>query len=585
MAVYQTLTLKEKSVDTLANTSQVQILWKSQQTGESHNDNTRTAKYWITVNGTKTEYTVSYTLPAKTTKTILNKTVTVPHTSDGTGTVKVQTWMDTRISAGEVELNKSLTLTPIPNASTVGATDAFVESTSLVAVARKSEAYTHSIAYTFGELTGFLDESGAAREGEVRMTATSIPFRIPASFYAQMPDTRSKQCQLICRTYQGDTQVGSEQSTLFTVTANEALCKPQVQGSVADGNPATLALTGDENVLVRHLSTARCTLSAQAKNSASIESTTLNGRQTAGILEIPNVQSGVFTFSARDSRGFTGEEILRKTMIPYVPVTLNAKVTRTDPTSGKGILEVAGQCFDGNFGARENVLTLTYSINGAPAETARVTMEDGGYTLHREVTGLTYTITSTIEITVSDLLTESTASVAVKPGIPVFDWGQRDFSFHVPVSMGGCAVKNLKNPAENRDAVNKAYADTKLAAVKLWENPDATVSFEAQTIPLELQDVCGVFVCFKEVASGQPLHVSGFLPMDVTAWIHCHGIGGELRQRTVSVQQTGISFGEGCNLSTQDNAYTVPVAIYGFRGIVKKAICGMFLCGERLAGQ
>ena len=70
MAVSQTLTLKETKVDVQANTSRVQILWKSQQTGDSHNYNSRTAKYWITVNGKKTAYTVSYTLPEKATETI-----------------------------------------------------------------------------------------------------------------------------------------------------------------------------------------------------------------------------------------------------------------------------------------------------------------------------------------------------------------------------------------------------------------------------------------------------------------------------------------------------------------------------------
>ena len=91
MAVSQILKLTEISLDTLANTSRVRILWKSQQTGASRNEYERTAKYWITVNGVKSAYTVPYTLPANSTETILNKTVTIPHREDGTGSIQVQT--------------------------------------------------------------------------------------------------------------------------------------------------------------------------------------------------------------------------------------------------------------------------------------------------------------------------------------------------------------------------------------------------------------------------------------------------------------------------------------------------------------
>ena len=95
MAVSQALTVTEvansQSVDN--NTSKVRILWKSTQTNDSHNDNTRTAYYWVTTpDGQETKYSVSYTLPKGTTKTILDKTITVTHKDDGSGTVIVRTW-------------------------------------------------------------------------------------------------------------------------------------------------------------------------------------------------------------------------------------------------------------------------------------------------------------------------------------------------------------------------------------------------------------------------------------------------------------------------------------------------------------
>ena len=111
MAVSQSFSVTEvaNSVSVADNTSKVNIKWISTQSGESRNDNTRTAYYWISINGgAETKYSVSYTLPAGTTKTILNKTITVKHKDDGTGTVKVRAWMDTRISYGVTEPSKSI---------------------------------------------------------------------------------------------------------------------------------------------------------------------------------------------------------------------------------------------------------------------------------------------------------------------------------------------------------------------------------------------------------------------------------------------------------------------------------------------
>ena len=120
MAVSQSLTLTESDIDVASNTSKVRIVWKSTQTGESWNGYARTAKYYISINGgAETEYSVSYKLPKDSTVIIAQPTITVTHKGDGSGTVKVRTWMDTDISAGVVEQTKSLTLATIPRASTL----------------------------------------------------------------------------------------------------------------------------------------------------------------------------------------------------------------------------------------------------------------------------------------------------------------------------------------------------------------------------------------------------------------------------------------------------------------------------------
>ena len=442
MAVKQSLTLTEVSYDSLANTSEVKIVWTSKQTSGSYNDYTETAKYYITANGVKEEFSVKYTLPASTTKTILSKTITVPHADDGTGSVTVNTWMNTGISAGVVKLSKTLTLTPIARASTIGATDAYIESTAIVAVNQKSTDYTHSIAFSFVGMSGYIDANGKISETEVKHTAVNIPFSIPASFYAQIPNQPSAVCTLTCKTYLKDTQIGEDQTATFTVTADPIRCMPIIFGDVVDINGDTLKLTGDDEILVCYRSTARCTAEVTAKNGASISSIKVNGVDCKNGLEIPNVAVSQFVFEATDSRGYASMHDVKRTMIPYIPLTVNASAARTDPTSGNAKLTVKGLYYPAGFGAAVNSLAITYTLGGAEPVAIPFTLKDTGYEAEIIISKLDYLSSYYIDVTVEDAVTKLVQTAKVNPGIPVFDWGKDDFCFNVPVNLkAGCEIK------------------------------------------------------------------------------------------------------------------------------------------------
>lgn len=140
------LTLTEVSYSVANNTSEVRMLWTSTQTGQSHNVNTRTGYYVF--NGSSGS--VEYTLPANTTVTIFDETFNVSHNSDGTGSVSANTWMDTRISAGEISKEASLTLTTIPRASSVSCSAADIGSDATITINRASANFTHTLTYDMG---------------------------------------------------------------------------------------------------------------------------------------------------------------------------------------------------------------------------------------------------------------------------------------------------------------------------------------------------------------------------------------------------------------------------------------------------
>ena len=393
----------------------------------------------------------------------VSHTARVNHDTYGGAKVEILAWGSIPGTTLEsTSILQVVVLDTIPLASTVAATDAFVEAVCMVAVSRKNGDYTHSVALSCNGLEGYLTADGKLVDTEQKLTETAIAFAVPALFYSYMQDCASAQVQLTCRTYHGQTPVGLPQKTAFTLTARESLCAPVAELTAEDAEPKTLALTGDKGVLVRYASKARCTLSSQAKNGAEIVSKRICGVETQeDALEFAAVENGVFTASATDSRGYTTQAQVTLPVVPYIQLTVNATAKRTDPTSGKAILTVWGNFYDGSFGARDNMLTLNCWVGDKSLVLAPL-IADGSYRAEVLVEELDYTKTHYLTVVGQDAVMQTEAVVTVKPGIPVFDWSEKDFAFHVPISVEGKQLWELIYPV---GAIYMSVAETEPAVL------------------------------------------------------------------------------------------------------------------------
>lgn len=372
----------------------------------------------------------------------------IPHNTDGSKTIVLSIDIDLYRSGYSVmpcSGTQNIKLTDIPRASTIGASDANIGSKSTIVVTRKSTAYTHSIAYKFGSLTGYVTEAGGVSNTEVKYSNTGISWTIPTDFYAQIPNAKTGTCTLTIKTYSGSTQIGDAQTDTFTVTAAQSLCAPSVSGSVVDSNATTKALTGDESKLVRYYSTAHCTISAKAKNSATISAKKIGGTTVSETTRsIAKVEVDSVSFYAKDSRGYEASTDVEFTLVPYVILTNNASGQRTDPTSGNAKLTIKGDCFNGSFGSVSNALTIKYrfrEVGGTYGSytTVTPTISGNSYTVTLSLSGLDYEHSYEFEVVVSDKLATVTKVVTIKQGIPVFDWGQSDFRINVALRLLGAA--------------------------------------------------------------------------------------------------------------------------------------------------
>ena len=374
----------------------------------------------------------------------------IPHGNDGTKSLRITgsfTTKSTYISGGSIRFD--LTLPSIARASSVRATDAAIGQTAMIAIGTKSSGYTHTLAFSFGQLTGYLDSDGNPTDSPCKLAGTAVAFLIPESFYGQIPNAATGICRLTCTTYHGNTVIGQPQTGSFTVSAANA--GPAVSGTVEDICDATLALTGDAGRLIRYHSTARCCLQASAQKGAQVANTTINGIH-GNTLDIFSFDGTAPVFAVRDSRGLTASYTCPVDLIPYTHLTGNPSVRRDSPTADTATVTLSGSFFSGSFGTQDNSLCITYQVNGGQVETvdAPITTENGRYFCTFAIGQLPYTTSQKLFITVSDKLEVISRELTVHKGTPVFDWGEQDFAFHVPVVCEG--------------AVNGIYSDT----VRVW---------------------------------------------------------------------------------------------------------------------
>lgn len=329
MAVSQSLSVTEVSgsVNNAANTSKVRILWTSTQSGDSWNGYTRTARYYVSINGgAETTYNVSYTLPQNSTKTIVDTTITVTHKDDGTGSVKVRTWMDTSISAGVVEKSQSLTLTTIPRASTItSASDKTLGTACAVKWTPLSNAFRYKLKFSIGDFSYTTGAIHPNTTSAYTYTGYSLPIADIAPKITSKPPTGTMTVTLYTYSDSNATaQVGSASSSTFKVAVpDNATTKPSITMSLSPVSALSIQFS---SLYIQGKSKVKASITGSGKYSANVTSYDfyVDGKSNGTMESDYLSKSGSITIKGRvyDSRGFYNESEQAITVIPYVKPSL-----------------------------------------------------------------------------------------------------------------------------------------------------------------------------------------------------------------------------------------------------------------------
>lgn len=292
-------------------------------------------------------------------------------------------------------------------ASRVACASFNIGTNTTITITRDSSSYTHTITYKFGSATGTI---------ATKTTQTSIVWSpAAATLYAQIPNSVSGYGTITCQTYNGNTLIGTTTAGFYAY-AVKANCLPAVSAAIVDTNAAATAVTGSNAKLVRYISKPKVTITATAKNSASLKAyqvynpVGLTG--TTNPYTFDTVYSKEFRIKAVDSRGYYTEITQEVGFVEYDPAYFNSvTLKRTESTSTTATAALKGYCFKGNFGAADNTLAIKYrfktasgnygsyvSISGATWNT------DGTFSVTTNITGLSLSETYTFEFVVEDKL-------------------------------------------------------------------------------------------------------------------------------------------------------------------------------------
>lgn len=269
----------------------------------------------------------------------------VSHNSDGTGsasgsaTINFPNWGWSGTASG------SFTLPTIPRASEVACSSPYIGDNAIISIDKKASSFTSRVTYKIKNLVGNIEDNTS--ETTIQFKTSEIEDKI----YALIPDAKEIKGNILCTTYNGNTQIGNTQATEFNLYAKESVCKPDISATIVDTNTNVTNIT---DKFIKYISKPKVTINANAKKSATIKSYSinLNDGQASNLQEntFDTIGSNKVTVSTTDSRGYSNSKDYPLDMIDYIKLHINTiSITRPEGTSNEAILNCNGAYFNGAF--------------------------------------------------------------------------------------------------------------------------------------------------------------------------------------------------------------------------------------------
>lgn len=448
------------------------------------------AKSWsVNVNGTPYSGTNTVGISANTTKVLASGTTTISHNSDGNKTFSYSFSQYFGISfngsIGTVSGSGSGTLDNIPRKATV------LTGTDFTDVKNPTITYSNP-AGTAVTLKACISLTGQIDDIKYRtipnnkdsytfpLTAAEIDLLCKATLNGS--DYRSIKFVIATYDLNGNVLDTHGIDRRFTVTD----CEPTLLPTVIDKGDISYTLTNDRSKFIRYFNYPYAEFNAVGKKGASIVSRiAICGNQrleaSGNYVQFNNIDGDSIEFIVTDNRGKSTRIAYPITYIEYRTLTCMSSIDKDINGETADInFTVTGDYFSGSFGAKSNTLTVEYRYKTGSTEYPEewtpltATPADGKYTATGSITGLDYKSTYTLQFRAKDAVYTwgINAKEEIVKFIPVYDWGENDFNFNVPVTIQGRNVSTHSMARAYTQEENISYADK--SYIKLFREGSPT---------------------------------------------------------------------------------------------------------------
>ena len=391
-----------------------------------------------TVNGSTQSNSGSFTLEPGTSITLLSKSFTVYHNSDGKKTIPISISVGGNAMWGSGSAN--VTLDTIPRNASITAAPNFTDeenptinysnpagnaiTTLKACIANSSGTVVYAAyrdipkdgsSYTF-ELTD--EERDALRLATINSNTLAVKFYVTSVI--------------------GGVEAYSTLDKILTIVN----AMPDLTAIAKDTGGYSVPLTGDENKIIKGFNYVNVSMDSTAKKGSTIKSQTItNGSQmikdsSGGFTD---TEDNDFIFSVTDSRGNTTIKTITLDMVDYIKLTCNLE-TKNPTADGEMAFKVSGNYFNGNFGAVDNTLAVEFRYKENDGEYSEwvaaeptPTISGNSYETNVNLTGLNYRSSYTFQARAIDKTNIMLSSEKKVKTIPVYDWGENDFQFNVDI--------------------------------------------------------------------------------------------------------------------------------------------------------
>ena len=336
---------------------------------------------YISVGGSRTDYStsISYGGSSTTTTVLATKTVTVSHNSNGTGTCNlsgafVMNGTYRGYSVGTMTVSSTITLPTIPRASGLTVpTSVNTGATLSGTVSPSSTAFNHKV----------ILKTGSTVRNTISLAAGTTAFSDVVE-HSWFPSSTSGTVAVVLETYSGTTLVAS---VTKNVTAN---VPASIVPSISAFTAASSVTSGTfANLYVQGKTTAKLTATATAGTGSSISSYTYSGSginttvttNTAITSTLQSTGTQTYTVTVKDARGRSASKTVSITVYAYSAPTIGpVSVQRCDANgnltdSGTYAKYTVNSSYSTVNAKNTRTVTVAYSSNGGSSYSAETTLQ------------------------------------------------------------------------------------------------------------------------------------------------------------------------------------------------------------------